>query len=247
MTTRFIFQWPAVRGFVLLAIALLLAGKMPAQHSGTGLTSLKHYASDQYGTSDILVNGWKYYPEHFNAKGDPYFNELGWMTGLVETTEGTFDDLLLRYNVQMNELILQKTLKSGETAYVMLNPDFVKSFDIGYYHFVNAGNQALHPSLNSYVEVIYDGGIKYLAEHSKMFVASYTVNSPQGSISGQNTDYMLIHKEQLHKISSRRSLYKLFPENKKQIRQYLRKQKIKFKRADREEIIKVMKYLDSIL
>lgn len=240
--TRF-FSTGSLFPFVF-SLLLLISFTAASQNGATGLLK---YTADQYGTSDILVNGWKYFPEHFNAKGDPYFNDLGWEKGSVETPMEKFDDLLLRYNIQMDELVLQKTLKDGKPAFVMLNPDFVKSFDIASYHFVNAGKEKLHPDLDGYVEVIYSGRLKFLARHSKMFVANYSVNSPQGSISGQNTTYYLLNGDQLNKILSKRSLFRLFPEKKKQIRKFLKKEKIRFKRANRRQQAELMKYLDEIL
>lgn len=233
--------------FAFLALSVFLFFQIHAQDISAELTGLEYYASDQYGTSDILVNGWKYYPEHFNAEGDPYFNEMRWQTGSVETTEGSFHGLSLRYNIQMDELILNKILKNGETAFVMLNQDFILSFSIGDHHFINAGKQDMHPSLEGYMEVIFSGKLIYIAEHSKMFVANYSENNAFGSISGQNTDYYLLAQGRLHKIYSKRSLYKVFPDEKRQIRQYLRKENIKFRKAGRPELKRLMNYLDTIL
>lgn len=207
---------------------------------------LVKYAQKKYGTSDMLVNGWKYYPDHFNATGNPYFNQLDWENGSAETTHGRFDELLLRYNVQMQELVLQKVLQNGETAYVMLNPDFINTFTIGDYDFINTDRLDLHSDLQGYFEVIYQGGITYLAKHTKMFVANYTANSPQGSISGQNTQYFLLDGEKLHKVQSRRALLNVFPDKKKEVKRFLKKEKIKFRKAGNRDLYKLMKYLDTL-
>lgn len=207
---------------------------------------LVKYAQKQYGTSDMLVNGWKYYPDHFNAKGDPYFNELDWQTGSVESAYGNFHDLLLRYNIQMQELVLQKTLQDGETAFVMLNPEFISTFTIGVFYFIKADTENLHPDLSGYVEMIYRGEISYLAKHNKMFVANYSRNSPQGSISGQNTRYFLLIGQNLHKVKSKRTLLKIFPDHKKEIKRFMKKEKIRFKKAGNNDLYKLMNYLDGL-
>lgn len=210
------------------------------------IAGLKKYSEKMYGTSDMLVNGWKYFPDHFNAGGNPYFNDMDWEPGRLGTTLGNFDDLLLRFNIQMDELILQEILQNGQTAFVMLNPDFLYWFSLGDHHFVNADVYYKHSGLEGYVEVIYSGKLKYLARHRKMFVANYTANNPQGSISSQNTDYYLLLGEEKHKISSKRNLIKLFPAYKKEINRYLKDEKLRFKKAQHNDLKKLMEYLDTL-
>lgn len=229
--------------FMIPISILLLSNPAFAQDEIAGL---KKYSESKYGTSDLLVNGWKYFPDHFNADGNPYFDNMDWETGSIETTLGNFDDLLLRFNIQMDELILQEILQNGQTAFVMFNPDFLKSFSFGGHHFVNADVYYKHVGLDGYVEVIYSGKLKYLAKHRKMFVANYTASNPQGSISGQNTNYYLLIGGQTQKISSKRNLLKIFPAHKKEINRFLKKEKIRFKKAENNDLTKLMAYLDNL-
>lgn len=229
---------------VMTLVGILLQSK--SADAQNEIAGLKKYSESQYGTSNMLVNGWKYFPDHFNAEGNPYFEDMEWETGNIETTLGNFDNLLLRFNVQMDELILQEVLQNGQTAFVMLNPDFLKWFSFDGHHFVNADVYYRHSGLEGYVEVIYSGKLKYLAKHRKMFVANYSAGNPFGSISGQNTNYYLLIGDEKHKISSKRNLIKLFPAHKKEINRYLKNEKIRFKKAENDDLTKLMEYLDNL-
>ena len=211
------------------------------------LTGLKEYSGEKYGTSDFLVNGWKYYPEHFNAKGSPNFQNLNWADGSLSTTGGeTFNHLDIRYNIQMDGVVLKQILSDGLPAFVMLNKDFISSFTIKSHTFIKADNLTPHMQLTGYVEVVYSGGIRFYLKHQKDFVGNYNANTPEGSFSKQKTTKYIVIDEQLVKVQKKKALLVLFPENKKQIKKFMGSNKIRYKKATNPQLRMLLQYCDEL-
>ena len=205
------------------------------------------YTDQKYGTNDFLVNGWKYFPDHFNAKGNPYFNELSWTNGAITTTSiETFDKLELQYNIQMDEVVLKQTLKDGNTAFVMLNKDFIEAFSIGDHHFVKAQEIILGDELQGFVEIIYVGEIRFFTKHQKSFVRNFSADTPYGRISKQYSSNFLLRDGELSKVQTKKALINIFPEHKKQIRKFMKTHKIRFKKASASQLRLLIQFCDEL-
>lgn len=234
-------------GIFSLVLLLLIFISYPLKgQTEIAIDELKSYSSNLYGTNDLLVNGWKYYPEHFNADGNPYFMDLDWAMGSVNTKGEVFNNVELLYNIQMDELILKQILKNGEPAFVMLNKDFIQSFTLGTHFFIPASKIKSNFPLSGFVEELYSGDFRFLIKHQKNFVSNYSANTPNGSISRQISNYYLLQAGSLQKISSKKALLKYFPESKKEIKSFLKKQKINFRKANSDQLKQLMDFCDEL-
>ncbi len=205
------------------------------------------YADQKYGTNDFLVNGWKYFPDHFNAKGNPYFNQLNWTDGEITTAGSeTFDKLELQYNIQMDEVVLKQTLNDGSTAFVMLNKDFIDAFTIGEHQFVKVQKVIPESDLQGFVEIIYAGEIQFFTKHQKSFVRNFSADTPYGSISKQNSTNYLLLEGVLIKVQTKKALLNIFPEHKKEIRKFMKVNKIRYKKAAAPQLRDLIQLCDEL-
>jgi len=230
----------------ILLMMLLFNANIQSQTKQT-LSDLREYSGEKYGTSDFLVNGWKCYPEHFNAKGSPNFQNLNWADGTLTTTGGeTFKQLDLRYNIQMDEVVLKQILSNGIPAFVMLNKDFISSFTILSHTFIKAEDIAPKIQISGYVEVVYSGAYSFYLKHQKDFVGNYNANTPEGSFSKQITVKYILIDDQLVKVQKKKSLLALFPEHKKQIKKFMSTNKIGYKKATNTQLRMLVQYCDEL-
>lgn len=207
---------------------------------------LSKYALEKYGTNDFLVNGWKYYPDHFNAIGNPNFNNMDWSDGTLTMRGETFENNLLVYNIQMDEVALMIKLKNSSTAFVMLNKDFVESFSIGEYQFINSSEIVPEIELKGYIEILYTGNFIFIIKHHKNYVANFTSTTPNGSISKQVSTNYILKDGVLHKINSKKTLINYFEVHKKQIKKFMKQHKIRFKQASNDQLKQLMNYCDAL-
>lgn len=233
--------------FVIFLLIILSFNTNIQSQTKQTLGDLKEYSIETYGTSDFLVNGWKFYPEHFNAKGSPNFQNLNWAEGTLTTTGGeTFDGLELRYNIQMDEVVLKQVLSDGLPAFVMLNKDFISSFTILSNTFIKADKIASDKQITGYVEVVYTGDISFYLKHQKDFVGNYNANTPEGSFSKQITTKYIMIDDQLMKVQKKKALLALFPEHKKQIKKFISTNKISYKKATNSQLEMLLQYCDKL-
>jgi len=154
--------------------------------SSEALTALSEYTGKLYGTDDILVNGRSYIPDHFNAKGNPYFFSYKLTKSTLIINGKKYDKQEILYNIDIEKLILKTTLNNGEEVLLVLNPDFIDAFYLGEHHFVNGVIFFPESNFPGFVEQVYEGNFSVVIRHQKSFVSQYTANNPNGFYSGQS-------------------------------------------------------------
>lgn len=210
------------------------------------VTLLSEYTAKLYGTDDILVNGRKYLPEHYNAKGDPYFLSDKWADGSIVIDGKKYDELELLYDIDIEKAILKTTINDSTDVFLVLNNDVVESFYLGSHYFLNAAKHGLGNEFPGFVEQLYTGSFTVLTRHQKSFVSEYSKNTPNGFYaSTKSTNYILNHGK-LFKLSSKKSLFEYFTANKKEVKNFLRRNKIKYKRATFIQLNKLFEFCDEI-
>jgi hypothetical protein len=210
------------------------------------LGKLSAYAAKFYGTDDVVVNGRKYFPEHYNAKGDPYFLMDVWIEGSLVIDGKEYDKQDLLYNIDIERVILKTSIEDSLTIYLVLNNEFIDAFYLGQRYFVNAKKQALEKEFPGFVELVYKGNFSVMSRHQKSFVSEYSRSAPNGFYSGTKSAHYILNQGQPDKLSTKKSLLKYFSDHQKEIKTFMRKQKIKYKKADYIQLNQLFEYCDEI-
>lgn len=233
----------------LCVIAILyIFGISPvnAQQTSEQLNLLAEYSSELYGTNDIVVNGRKYLPEHYNANGNPYFISDEWKEGILIIDGKKYDKQELLYNVNINKVILRTTIDDSTLVYLMLNNDFIDSFYLGSHYFLNAEKHGLGDEFPGFVEQVYSSGFTVLTQHQKFFISEYSRNKPNGFYASTKSTNYILASGQLEKIATKKSLLEYFSPHKKRVKSFMRKNKIKYKKANFIELNKLFEFCDEI-
>lgn len=215
------------------------------QSSGT-LVMLKEYSGEVYGTDDFVVNGRKYLPEHYNAKGDPYFLSDSWTKSTLIVNGKKYDGQDILYNIDVEKIILKTTIKDSIIIFVVLNNEFIDSFYFGSRYFVNAEKNGLGNKFPGFVEQVYSGNFTMLTRHKKSFVPEYAKNTPNGFYSSTKSVNYIFNNGQLDKLPTKKSLLEYFSEHKKSIKTFMRKNKIRYKQSSYAQLHKLFEYCDKI-
>ncbi len=192
---------------------------------------------------NYLVNGWLYQYQTVQ-NGHPYFGDQGWISGTVTTNYESFKNVLVKYDIYQDELIIPLYRKEG-TYTIVINPGTLKSFTIKNHHFINL-NYLISDCDNTYpgyYEVIYDGNLKLVSKWQKQTTDTDKISG--GSFKIGRTMYLIRHNK-LNPIKSKTSLLKLFPENKTQIRKYIREKQIYLNRSGDTQIRDLIEYIDQL-
>ncbi|RLD77537.1 MAG: hypothetical protein DRJ07_14545, partial [Bacteroidetes bacterium] len=125
---------------------------------------------------------------------------------------------------------------------LVLNSTFVDSFYLGNHAFINLYNQNEIPHQFEYFEKIYTGKDLFLKKYRKKFITVYNNWYPDGKYSSQQYTYYIHYRGSLAKVNSKKAFLSFYDSYRKEIRKFMRKNKIKYKNATKEELIKLMTF-----
>lgn len=199
-----------------------------------------------YGTDDVLVNGPLYLPEHTRALGHPCFIDNNFHNGTLFVHDRTYPDVNLKYDIELNRLILQTSLSKGAIVKILLNTAYIDSFYIADHRFVNAAQLKINDTLTGFFELIYQNGFKFIIKHYKEFRGDYNEKTPFGRYTSDISNYYITAGGELNNVSTRRSFLKYFTPNKKEIKRYMKQNMKKYRKADKTELYRLMNYIYEI-
>jgi len=192
----------------------------------------------------ILLNGRIWWNQYSRVTGDQFFLGNIFLKGSVTFNGRKFDNLDLKYDIHNDELIL--SIKSYPV--IILNKEMVDSFSLvlgnRIFHIINAGNDT-SGVLRGYVNVLYYGP-------SSLYVKFIKKIQPL-AVDGKNDLFYQEHLVFLRKgseivpVEGKRKLMNLLEDKKKEVRDYLKNNRIKVMQKDPYTFIPVLKYYDSIM
>jgi len=181
--------------------------------------------------------------------GTPFFYETMKLQGSVVFNCQSYSGLDLFYDLVTDELVLQHKLKNGDCFFVALNKYWVEEFSLfnGYETFRFLKDSDFDYLKNKlpqgFLEIVYDNDLKLLIKYSKelKFEPSRTEH-----------DYRYVYKmnrylvkgNKCYQVTKKTGLFLVFPKNRKQIKTFLHKSKINYKKASRSELISLIEYCE---
>jgi hypothetical protein len=237
-----------MKKYMIILFILLLQWVASAQYSGLNNENLNHNSNRLQGK----LTGQVYYLSLTSNAN--YFLQQDWVEGTITLKDGdVFEGLRMRYMAYGDELI---AYNSNISALFIVDKNTVKQFT--FKTLLSSGNFAERKFINldsldvfldrTYFEELYSGTVKLLV----FYQIEETKISPYVDRSGKMSDtefklktiyYLLTDSIGLTRIQLKnRSLFTLYPENKKEIRRLLRQNRIAI--VDEHSAIQVFKLLD---
>jgi hypothetical protein len=211
-------------------------GQAPSRPDSTATAAThllaRHYTSG-LGSESRLYNGPEYvnYVSPYN-KDHQYFGESAPQEGSLEYDGAVFFNVPLRYDLVRGQVVL--TAPSGALNFQLIDEKIVR-FSLGAHSFVRLVAPSEESLLRTgFYEELTPGAVRLLAAHRKNVQQRSTPTGMQGEVL-QKTSYFVEKNQSFHKVGSAGSVLKLFPENKAQLRSYLKAEKLSFRPANREK------------
>lgn len=237
--------YPIIALFFLLFLGWSLNLNGQTKEKQQYLSEILDKAYAVYGPNEMLENGRIYIPKHSRAQGNPYFAGTDWMATTMTIKGELFNDLKIKYNVNLELLILKKEKENQESHIpIVLNNNFIDSFESDGRQFINVKTKPFGDELSGYVELIYDSQIIFLVKHSKEFLNRYSQSNPYGAYSKLYSVYYIYGNEILTRVSTKGSFLNYFASFKKEIKKFLRQHNIKYKKATNNQLYQLIKYCD---
>jgi hypothetical protein len=190
----------------------------------------------EYPFEDSLWSHGRIYEFEIKSRsGTPYFLDNIALPGSLTYNGKLYEDLILSYNLVMDELIIWTKGDKGNMLQVVLNKYYVEKFTLHYsgvsYNFrLHSEMKPIHDHLKEgFYEVIIDDGLSMFVRHKiELFSDNYNLDN---SYKYEKQVYLILDGK-VYIINKRRNYLKAFRDHKKSLRKYMIKEKINFGKSE---------------
>jgi len=224
---------------VLLLILSCCIYPEPIRSASAYSSAIQDSPSDK----QFLLNGRIWRNKHSKAVGDQFFLSNMFLKGSVFSNGRRFDNLDLLYDINSDELLL----KTVSYPVIIMNKEMVDSFILVFdnrsYPVINAGNDSSNV-LRGYVNVIYEGSSTLYVKYKK----SIQPLAVDGRYDLFHSDHSIYLKkgEEIVAVTSKKEFVNLLEDKRKDIRLYIKSNRLKLRQKDPETYIPVLRYYDSL-
>jgi hypothetical protein len=231
---------------LLFLVPLTIPWHTNAQTVSTETGMIKAYLYQLFGTDESLVTGTLYIgPARGSIEGSPFFIDSRWKTGSVRVENRVFDDVSLRYDVEINQFILSCATATLNNVQIGLRSTAIERITMEDRVFIPMP-LSTDSTIITYAELLSEGKINYLVTRKKYLVLT--------NGSGM-TDYIyreiikqyLWYNNELVNFRRKSDLLDLLPGLKSEINQHTRQNRLKYKRKNLTDRALIIDYCNSIL
>jgi hypothetical protein len=216
------------------------------QQDQGGTELLSRYFDDIFGGDERLISGRIYYgPLKGSILGHPYYFDDSWKNGIIDTPDKRFEDLQIKYDITLNQIILKYTSTDNAVYQIGLNSGNIKSVQIENSEFIPLPGTDKSTDI-PFAEVISTGPVSYLVIKAK----TLEITNSSGSYDYTYKEYLrqyLYYKDILISFRSKNTLYKTFPKFKKQLKRFVRQKNLYLIRNSIGERRELIDYCNTLL
>lgn len=210
------------------------------------LDSLYIYST---GALSEVINGRDYIRYFFRSPDKPLLRAEEERTGSLIFRGRRYDDLPLQYDTYTGEIIYNdsKLILNNKICEVALNSDNISRFDLYFRHdtitFKYFRNEPDSPFdlQEGFYEAVHDGECKYIIRHVSALIFTDGVEkypyTPES--------YIRI-ADRYVRTGTRKEFIKLFGYRSDAIRQYMHREKIRLRNADKYQITDILKFYERL-
>jgi hypothetical protein len=191
-----------------------------------------------------IIDGKAHTAKYLSGIGHPFFLKQEPVPGQIYMNGQEYNHSFIRYDLLNDMLQIYHFTKSGPQI-IDLNKNKIEAFTIEGHHFIHLTFSEIPEmsSLEGFYEEKYKGITSYLVRHEKVYLDN--ISGSRGGYEDHSYRY-LSAPGGWFKITGRRSLLKAFEGNRDEIKEFIRKSHMTIKLATDEEIIRLLKFNESI-
>lgn len=233
-------------GFILLILVFVVAERMQAQSDKIEkqIQFLTDSIKQIYGASELLVNGPYYYQDHLMANGSPFLFNQEFVKGEIFINDREFSRLKLNYDVSRQMLVLLVTTNESKLI-VSLSNKIVDSLYIDNQLYVNS--KYIMDCRFPYLNQINKGNYRMYIGYEKEFINRYDNEDPYGRYSNSHSTMYVFIGGKYYEVTSNSSFLNLFPLHKKEIKTYLKQNKIRIHKASSIKLTELLIFCNNIV
>jgi hypothetical protein len=226
----------------ILSLIFFLNRALSAQHiyvSEKGFYELKENFDHLNGPDYNLLNG-RQYDLLNSGKSHPFFNTDRYRPGSLLLNGETYDSITINYDIFDQQLTLQYPGNSGQDLKVVLNREMIDHFQIDGLTF---RLMSFPETGSSFFQVLSSGDLSCFLLWKKTLSRSTASGNTSYKYSKQSREVYLQREDRLYVVRSRSSFTSIYDEAyRKEIKEFLRREKIRFRNASDEKLGELMNF-----
>lgn len=229
----------------LSAICLVSAAQSPQVDTMYVSIAAKN-ATEQYKQiikgQAHLYNGGEYVEPRRTNETHPFFDSDDWVTGSVTYDNDRYENVPLMFDIYSEKLITESYYGHEEIALVNQK---IQRFNIGNHYFERIEQDSLKVLQPGLYEILYSGNTRALVKRRKDLQEELEAQKVEYYYEPKNSYYIEKHNV-FHHVKSKGSIFKVLEDRKSELKQFLKKSKLRFKSNREESLSKLVSYYDSI-
>jgi hypothetical protein len=230
--------------FVHLHTKAISQSLLPDASSSPAVKNAINFYSTSLTEQLRLYNGKEYqdYPLPFD-EGHPYFIKTDWSKGTVDYDGNTYGDVSILYNTVTDEVII---LASNKVLKIQLIKEKVEGFSLSGHSFLNLSRDSLLSAdmTAGFYDVLTKDKISLLARRTKN-IQTYATHKLELKVFKK--DHFYLKKNNAYfPIHTKKSLLKQLSDKKKEIQQYIKQNKLRFRKDPENVMVKITEYYNQL-
>jgi hypothetical protein len=231
--------------FLFIFILNFLVGSLlyGAASDEYGSDSFRMSQQDTLQAKQILYTG-KVWRKYFNRiEGDQFLFSSDLLPGVVTISGKSFGNINIRYDIYNDEILTPV----NNWAFLQINKEKVDSFNFFFhnkvFHFANIRQDSLE-GIKGYVNVLYKGETSLYVKYKKE-IDHFAVENKFDKFYETHIIY-LVKDNIAYPITGKRDLLRISGEYQVQIKNFIKKSKLKISKKKPESFIPVVAFYESI-
>ena len=212
------------------------------QASFKNALSVYHHSLDK---PSGLFNGSQYIPYATTIRDDhPYFLSGTMTMGDIVYDSVLFEDVSMFYDLVKEQVVIDDPYKIYK---ISLINEKVSAFSLLNHNFIRLEADSINKGVirTGFYEVLYKGNITLYEKEIKKIQEVINNQELYRIIIPQNNFYLDIGGK-FYQVNRKKSLLKILGKRRKEIQQYLRKNKLNYQKDKENTLVKVVTYYDSL-
>jgi hypothetical protein len=197
---------------------------------------------DSLKENQTLYNGKIWRNLYYNVMDHQFFLSKEFLTGSLSIKGKTFDNIQLKYDLYKDEILT--SIDSGRI--LQLNKEMIDSFTLSFqninYRFISMQEDSLKRD-RSFFNVLYNGESSLLLKFSKKI--DKLADEGKYDKFYQIQKIYFVKGKAFYQITGKNDLFKILPEDKTRIKDFMKKNKLRISGKDPESFIPLIRYYDA--
>ncbi len=202
-----------------------------------------------YSYYNDLLYGIVYPSVNYNSIGHPFYLDDEIYNATLYFDGNTYNNVSLKYDLYNQKIALYQDYNSSKYRFIELNFNLVDSFEL-----IDNKNQVHYFQKNNtytsnlqefkFLELIYKNEITYVVGRKKSFIE--LAQDLKNKFYLKEYHYLIVDG-QLEIINSKADIFGLFIGHKKELKKFIRKNKIKMRSIEKSDLLKIVTYYESLM